>query len=434
MRLHSAHLIRGALPVLLAACHAPPEREEIRRAWNTTLQQLGVQPIYPPREDVQIGDIYLRQPAEPHFLPMDLWLAQVDLRQIAADFYANRSHFPDSPTASDANYSRTSEHDTFPSGDSPRLRQVAFPEFASMTVRGNDLEWLVPTEALAIVGGTSWQGGHEITLRVPSVESYGLPANVVLDHVTVERDGQLLLGPGVGLTPAQLQAMRSRQEPGSDPGSQELELEVIREVYFARAIDISISRTSGSGMTTEITFVEAGPSDEEPGTRPDLVERLNARLERTLESTAPGATVRVIGANDASVVLRRTFQRPIAVGFRSFVLSVDPDTGIVNGIDRLRQARSAGGAQGQPLEPALSGELTRRFEKEVDGVEATFDSAEDRWSLKVRPTAGQEERAAGSCSPARRREHRREPPRAGSEADDAAEGPLAASWKAVSAS
>src|SRR5262245_2415837 len=385
-----SHGLLRSLPFvwLLAGCaSSPPVREEVRRVWHTALQELGVQPIYPPREDVQVGDIYLRRAPEGplaeagRYLPLDLWLAQVDLRQVAADFYAKRSHFPDSSATSEASYPR--EGDAFLSGDKSRLRQVAFPEFTSMTVRGKDLEWLIPVEALAIAGGSSWEGSREITLRIPSVESYGLPAEIVLDHVTVERDGRLALGPDVGLTSAQLRALRER----SDLGQGELQLEVIREVYFARAVDISISRTAPSGSSSEISVIEPGTFDKEATPDPDLVERLNTRLERTLERSTPGASVRVIGANDASVVLRRTFQRPIAIGFRSFVLSIDPATGIVASICQAPETppRSSDLHELSALESSLSQELTSWFKNDVERVSASLE--DDNWILRVKPKA-----------------------------------------------
>jgi hypothetical protein len=364
-------------------------REEVRREWHTALQELGVQPIYPPREDVQVGDIYLRRVPEgplaekDRYLPLDLWLAQVDLRQVAADFYAKRSHFPDSSATSEAAYPRVSEGDAFLSGDKSRLRQVAFPEFTRMTVRGKDLEWLVPVEALAIAGGSSWEGSREITLRIPSVESYGLPAEIVLDHVTVERDGQLALGPDVGLTSPQLRALRERADAGRGA---ELQLEVIREVYFARAVDISISSTSPAGSRSEISVIEPGTFAQEATPDPDLVERLNARLDRTLERSTPGASVRVVGANDASVVLRRTFQRPIAVGFRSFVLAIEPATGLVAGIGQVPPdtlPRSSDLHERSAPESSLSTELTIWFKNDVERVSASFE--DDGWILRVKP-------------------------------------------------
>ncbi len=94
-------------------------------------------------------------------------------------------------------------------------------------------------------------------------------------------------------------------------------------------------------------------------------------------------------------MLRRTFQRPIAVGFRSFVLSIDPDKGVVNrivGAEDQALPQSLEPHVRQDLESSLSGELTKWLTNEVASIAASFEK--DRWILKVRSKVGDEGRAA----------------------------------------
>src|SRR5690606_17277959 len=60
------------------------------------------------------------------------------------------------------------------------LRQVAFPEFRRVTVEGGSARAFVPVEALAIAGAASFDGASTMVVKIPSGESYALPAAVLL--------------------------------------------------------------------------------------------------------------------------------------------------------------------------------------------------------------------------------------------------------------
>lgn len=384
-------ILTSSLLLTGMACQVPPEPHDMNQEWNLTLLSMGIHPVHPPREDVQVGDVYLHQKGvratpsdEGQVFPLELWVANIDVGKDVSEFYAARAHFPDSTTGmettSTVSAAARAEGDTFLSGDNRRLRQVVFPEFSGMTIKGDELQWLVPVEVLSIAAGSSSHYDYGVTLKIPAVESYGLPMSRLLDHIVETEDasgGSLRLKSGIGLSLPRLRAFYMEQSAwdrrvlsSARDDNPTIGFEVLTEVYYARAIDISVSHNWDFGPRT--------------GSELDLVEELNKRLDAVLRQTTPGTSVRVLGANDSTVVLRRSFQRPIAIGFRSFVLSVNPNTGQVAGIGPgyFENAEAAGTS----VEEALSLELSERFQVEARAIQARYHDG--RWVFTVMAQEG----------------------------------------------
>lgn len=51
----------------LAACTLPPPRLDAERQWGEAISNLGLFPIYPPSEDVMVGDVFLHTPNSQYF-------------------------------------------------------------------------------------------------------------------------------------------------------------------------------------------------------------------------------------------------------------------------------------------------------------------------------------------------------------------------------
>src|ERR1043165_7751752 len=87
---------------LFSGCiHTP--RGYVAKEWSSSMRELGIIPVFPPREDVQVGDVYIA-PVSPdqelaafkkkEFLPLGLWVATLDVKTPLTAFYSNRSSFP----------------------------------------------------------------------------------------------------------------------------------------------------------------------------------------------------------------------------------------------------------------------------------------------------------------------------------------------------
>lgn len=341
---------RFTLLVLMVAitvfCGCAPDRRNVKRVykeWTETMSELGIFPVFPPREDVQVGDVWIlpMHPFDTEVINVigglghtGVWCANifalktgtntvsvVDTNQIS-EFYKKRLTFPSAtdasayivyamqngsttalPEKSDANlvimkvpedpkrniFDYT-DHDNG-SINTHRLKQVAFPEFTFTRIDKIALNALVPIEYLInVAGGFAYDKVKQVTLKIPSAESYGCPAANLLekffengsitgagtgtDHLYLkewhwESKKPEVDVPGVkGLTrnTARLVHAQFREafEKLAENGNSELKeifkkkfknnkdkdciwVAVINEVFYARAMDINISTRKGWG-------------------------------------------------------------------------------------------------------------------------------------------------------------------------------------------
>ena len=350
------------------------------REWSQTMRELGIVPIFPPREDVQIGDIYAypydpdAKETEQALLKGDLRIgisprwASLDLLDLIKAEYEQRPSWPPTP----ASYSeilspppgqtipRTPDKVwNQPSGpgnifesepEMKRLRLVGFPDFASATFSQGDLSAVIPIEALNLALGAGWSDAKSVIVKVPSAESYALSQSVILDELlegAAQEDRQSLQSRYTdpkfsGLISGPLQKIKEPYRNGltfiAEQSLQTLWLRVTTEVYYARALDIAVQskRTAGGAASVKPIASVPVPGDQP---RPEVIDpsltplqraqQLNHSLAQAGASTVPGGFFRFVTATDASVSMRRVWERDIAIGFRGLLLEVDKHTGVV---------------------------------------------------------------------------------------------------------
>src|SRR5262245_1431490 len=94
---------------LVSGCPKPGTHDPgfVAKEWSMTMREFGVVPVFPPREDVQVGDIYV-SPAAPDkdlesrilrkspgkFVPIPVLVGSIDVRDDLHAYYTNRLSFP----------------------------------------------------------------------------------------------------------------------------------------------------------------------------------------------------------------------------------------------------------------------------------------------------------------------------------------------------
>ena len=119
---------------------------------------------------------------------------------------------------------------------------------------------------------------------------------------------------------------------------QTLWLRVTTEVYYARAVDIAVQSKRAVGGAASVKPIVSPPASGDLSI-PELIDpsltplqraqQLNHSLAQASASTVPGGFFRFVTATDASVSMRRVWERDIAIGFRGLLLEVDKHTGVV---------------------------------------------------------------------------------------------------------
>jgi hypothetical protein len=406
-------------PMVTLSCGL--RRGDVQREWTDSLREFSINPIYPPREDVQLGDIYLRRgnPADPKlipksgFVPLDVLVGNVKVQDSVTGFYKGRSSFaktsaPEGDIAkasvspegassvapgtlsrlkekrADNGHSEgfievpisTSPGGTFLDSRIDSLRQVAFPDFSKMTIRDSNLQAFAPIEAVTLALGGQWRGTHEMQVKISSGESYAIPAATLLNQITEVKNGSLFLKrDATGIDPGYFKIFHESQKEwhrirngSQSEGSSLVYVDLITEVYYARSFDVSIIRQDSGGAGAEVRAIDAviedrllnaaenarirpredtaaGDAPKESEKRPksgyERAEEINNSLDDALSQRTVGGKTKFLYVSDTAVQMRRTYERPIAIGFRGITLGIDPTDGHLQAAGAVSPGRGA---------------------------------------------------------------------------------------------
>lgn len=357
----------------------PPKRPGfVAQQWADSIRELSISPLFPPREDVEVGDIYLESADDKNRAPgltgagQQYWLANLKLGKAVSEVYRSRVALPFETTnpetqkpwplpQSDEGVFRTDR-------DAKRLRGVSFPAYAVASIRSADIGASSRlTDLLGGFFGVAGQRSYTITVGVPYAQSYGLPALEMLRRIGEYCD---VTGDDLAERAAVLASMMAADDKPKTPV-----LEVITEVIYARSLDYTVSFRYGGGasfegVATNVEAIkrklieiaerkssppnaaaapntapppkgEAGKSAPEPppgtGQNPTAekelaeLQAIGASLEQVMASmrttSAPGVSGRFVSADSQSVTLRQTFANPIAIGYRALAFSLPRKAG-----------------------------------------------------------------------------------------------------------
>jgi len=311
---------------LTSGCATSPAPEGyVAKQWATAFRELQITPIFPPREDVQVGDIYV-VPVAPDdedaifeargYLPRGMWVHTLDLNSQINAFYEQRPSFPQTniervelfkttweriKDQSAEDIKRYTENyieflDSFnraypalpqpvsstdlwdasgkPVGDARRLRIVGFPEFLSATFTQGDLSAFLPTDSGSTGAQAMFSDARSVTVKVPVAESYGLPMSIILpalrDQQTYPPSKWGKLGLNLNLddvshSPFDYVNAFADHKDGSvrldAQGNFVVRLRIATEVYYARVLDITIQATKQAAASVQVT--DAAPTEGE---------------------------------------------------------------------------------------------------------------------------------------------------------------------------
>lgn len=365
------HLLRGTgltallLAGSLSACGGPDEGF-VSRQWVSNMREYNIYPLFPPREDVQVGDVYLmpiplrdqiKPASEEAPLPVGQWISSVNLNSQINAFYAKRPSFAatfggsgGSPADSGEVPIPTNPAGIFPGGGQStvqRLKQVAFPEFMRSTATTAEAGAIIPGEALSAAAGISYADIDSAAIKVPAAEYYGLPAGTVLDAFCADPQQRETLRTFRHL-PAETPAPR---HCGPDSPQDCPTLMVITEVFYARSLDVTLSMTeqAAARLKGELAL-PAGktvPGADAPQTPPEQPVPAQAAAAQAQAAASgaitplngkPGVSAQVARGGSGSITLSRTYQYPVAIGYRGILIPVTWADGDAPSLDQCRSA------------------------------------------------------------------------------------------------
>ncbi len=222
---------------------------------------------------------------------------------------------------------------------SNRLRLAAFPDFSSTTFTQGELSALIPIEALLLGVNANFSNLKRVSVRIPAAEVYGLPVSSIIDSVTCKPDS-------AGRRKLVCAALQALEFTFPKSKHKFVYVRIPTEIYYARAMDVSIFTASAGGA--RLTLANAPEKKTDPIHNPkpgpdgglpadlsaadanDLLTRAREQLNQV--QPAPGGSVQIVSASEFAVGVRRTYDRPVAIGFRGITLKINMETGDIDDV------------------------------------------------------------------------------------------------------
>ena len=365
----SLRLLTALCGVLLVSCSDDPGPINIREKWGKSIDNFGLQAVYPMREDFYVGDILLSVPAP------DCGINKITLQPDAALvgsitpglikqkfnwFYGHRVVLPKSESAPSSNsatpqapsvaivpqattasiFAADGEDRSF-----DRLRLAALPAFSVGTFSKGDLGLTSVSAGLGQTFGLSGKSSAAVSISLTGVEEVQLPAPEMLNAIyefLASEEAERVLDPDNMLEISQHLAFRN---PPVGKGCEESKplLVFIDRVFYARAIDFDFGYDQTIAATLGIALQAAsvvqqrpelpgagigsapatggptgGDQTGKPGPSVQSLEKSIDAASAVLRALAgvqpPGVGAGFGFGQYGGLVLRQSFERPLAFG------------------------------------------------------------------------------------------------------------------------
>ncbi len=314
-----------ACVIALGACAHTGAGDDsfVSKMWSKQVSQFTIFPVFPPRADIQVGDMYMvcystEQTEKP--TQKTLWLASLTnitdtpahddepARQgLLSKHYLSRVRLPDMPIPDDAVANREPEAPASPSDAASaagaglaqlkvpavqkpvaahqapantsvqessfagnqfkRMKPVSLPEFFSVSVTKAQASALVPFPTILAKAGLSYENAQNISVSVPQAESYGLPdAELLVQYYKDSEHGVAAI--------AEAENVYRRLSGSFCAADEQPAMMIVGEVYATRAIDISItySREVGAEAAAGLSIA---PGSSQANVLSSLLKLLN---------------------------------------------------------------------------------------------------------------------------------------------------------------
>lgn len=255
--------IGGGLLSLAGCMSTAPDEDTnwVDLKWSETMKGMGYVPLFPPKEDVRVGDLLLcpfgpppkdsQDHARPRFMTTSSRWASIEVANLLGDEYAGRPTWPATP---DMYASPNANSEAGGAGNRSffelkhtryRLPSIAAGIISSQTDETNN-NILIPTEAINVAMGTAWKDQKSVSLRAGNAEAYSLSLQTLLPLALEQR--------GVGserrtYLKAEYQANLSLAHTA---GPNSVYLSLVNEVIYMRSMDMVVQALSTTQPTEEV--------------------------------------------------------------------------------------------------------------------------------------------------------------------------------------
>jgi len=332
---------------------APQPVPNIEAAWNEAISRLGIDPVYPPEEDLVVGDLLagvisddepdpietkddkLKLHRDSPFLRRTVKIAHIDLRQALGTAYGMLTMFPASlgpPASLKDDLDKIGvpiPHRVF-TKDFPQseLPQAAFPSLKIQGLNSTGFGASAGGYASGIFGASN-QRNEELQLM--DVRTYGLPSARALEALSAYCGDQKTANDCREDTArkhlAQFVGPRIYNQYVDQHGNNQygmgVQIALVSRVYMTKKILHlrSVSSTRGGRFATESTREKqpAEQSSSSSATDGD-VQNIRRRLDEVqaqLSKLSPGSVLLFESDSGSVMMMENSFDRPVTFGIRT---------------------------------------------------------------------------------------------------------------------
>ena len=337
---------------------AAAEARSVIEQWGATMRRIGLEPVYPPNEDVFVGDIYVvvtwdNDLEKSPLIGKSVNVARVDMTKELEQAYRSGYTFPDSlpkPQAEGTPWPQQgATKSIFTSGaERKHLPLVVLPGFTIARVRQASAGggWL--SGAFSAIGAVEGAGESTTELKIPYAETYGVPSLVAGKYLedfckdpasrgVCTQEGarnELLSNVGSEVTDP-VKCSDPTKKSCSTAYRLDIEILLINRVYMTRSIETVTRDSSSFGaqakvaakVSEELRQLQAtAPAAPAPNASPAEIataqralDAHKARLDALTAqlAAAPGAAASLHSSDANSIGITQNLQRPVVIGYRA---------------------------------------------------------------------------------------------------------------------
>lgn len=331
----------------LSACSPPTG--DIRSEYSRIARQVGVVPVYPPTENIQVGDIYAMSLGPD---PADViieWVGELDEVAVQTErFMAQRIVFRQTSSANNAlAVNQPTQTDTYGAGLTRRSDLVveslpieAFPSVTANAGFALGAGSNSPGRALGLGFGQQTQ----VTIDYTDVRSYGLPRVEAARKLNLQQrvENARLNPPLAGNAQWTVdQALRLKwsdlKRAGLNPAPMEercIQSIVVTRVFLTRQINYTFSdaqiaalsqarAVNGANATAApdapaVGVIINNSGDFDASAVEEAVDTLAANVASSVSDTGSSSGVTFEGFTALGAKFRQVFQRPVVIGWEGW--------------------------------------------------------------------------------------------------------------------
>ncbi|SRR5579859_1045974 len=299
-----AVIILFVRPLNSSSPQLPPG--DVATDWNDAIARLGIQPVYPPEEDMNVGDVWavVADAEDAPLLGKAIRIAHIDLRQWMGR-PSDAPVFPDTtPVKQGDEFRRQDEYEIAKADDKAKRIALSIVGFPGITIQHK-----VSASGEGKGGGglfsASRDGNTILNIKIPVAETYGVSpvtAAGVFDQWCSDTKTHIYCTDTFVRRAVAYSVTDQVLDTSQGHYKTKFQLRLISRVYLTR--DIKESSTSEIARAAHASFT-APKKDVEP-------------------AGAPAASLSGSDKASSSMEFQQVFQHPLVFGYRAVTFSLPP--------------------------------------------------------------------------------------------------------------